>query len=85
MDYTSTASVNGAIAMNFGMAPANVAFCSSSPTAQAHCDEFAAEDEEFFKQIWPWTTPIETCVDGRKDVKCTSFQEWTNAWLTVKG
>jgi putative spermidine/putrescine transport system substrate-binding protein len=85
MDYTSTASVNGAIAMNFGMAPANIAFCSSSAEAQAHCDEFAAEDEEFFKQIWPWTTPIETCVDGRKDVKCTSFQEWTNAWATIKG
>jgi len=56
-----------------------------SPEAQAHCDTFFAEDEEFFKRIWPWTTPIETCVDGRKDVKCTSFQEWTNAWATVKG
>ncbi len=85
MDYTSRADVNGAIAMNFGMAPANIAFCATSAEAQAHCDEFAAEDEEFFKRIWPWTTPIETCLDGRKDVKCTSFQEWTNAWLTVKG
>jgi putative spermidine/putrescine transport system substrate-binding protein len=85
MDYTSRADVNGAIAMNFGMAPANIAFCATSAEAQAHCDEFAAEDEEFFKRIWPWTTPIETCLDGRTDVKCTSFQEWTNAWLTVKG
>jgi len=85
MDYTSRADVNGAIAMNFGMAPANIAFCATSEKAQAHCDEFAAEDEEFFKQVWPWTTPIETCLDGRTDVKCTSFQEWTNAWLTVKG
>ena len=85
MDYTSKADVNGAIAMNFGMAPANLAFCSSSEKAQAHCDEYFAEDEEFFKKIWPWTTPIETCVDGRKDVKCTSFQEWTNAWATIKG
>ncbi|MFN9955356.1 MAG: spermidine/putrescine ABC transporter substrate-binding protein, partial [bacterium] len=50
-----------------------------------HCDTFFAEDEEFFKRIWPWTTPIETCVDGRTDVKCTSFQDWTNAWATVKG
>jgi len=85
MDYTSRADVNGAIATNFGMAPANTAFCKSSADAQAHCDTFFAEDEEFFKQVWPWTTPIETCVDGRKDVKCTSFQEWTNAWATVKG
>ena len=85
MDYTSRADVNGAIAMNFGMAPANIAFCKSSAEAQAHCDTFFAEDEEFFKRIWPWTTPIETCLDGRTDVKCASFQEWTNAWATVKG
>ena len=85
MDYTSQADVNGAIAMNFGMAPANIAFCGTSAEAQAHCDEFAAEDEEFFSKVWPWTTPIEQCVDGRTDVKCTSFQDWTNAWLTVKG
>ncbi|MFZ9806232.1 MAG: extracellular solute-binding protein [Ilumatobacteraceae bacterium] len=85
MDYTSRPEVNGAIAVNFGMAPANTAFCKSSAEAQAHCDTFFAEDEEFFKKVWPWTTPIETCVDGRKDVKCTSFQEWTNAWATVKG
>jgi putative spermidine/putrescine transport system substrate-binding protein len=85
MDFTSRADVNGAIAMNFGMAPANIAFCATSPEAQAHCDEFAAEDEEFFKKVWPWTTPIETCLDGRTNVKCTSFQEWTNAWATVKG
>lgn len=85
MNYTSTPEVNGAIAMNFGMAPANLAFCKSSAEAQAHCDEFFAEDEEFFSRIWPWTTPIEECVDGRTDVKCTSFQDWTNAWATVKG
>lgn len=85
MDYTSRADVNGAIAMNFGMAPANIAFCATSEEAQAHCDEFAAEDEEFFSKVWPWTTPIEQCVDGRTDVKCTSFQDWTDAWLTVKG
>ena len=85
MDYTSRADVNGAIAMNFGMAPANIAFCASSPEAQAHCDEYFAEDEEFFSKVWPWTTPIEQCVDGRTDVTCTSFQDWTDAWLTVKG
>lgn len=85
MDYTSQPDVNGAIAMNFGMAPANLAFCETSEEAQAHCDEFAAEDEAFFDRIWAWTTPIEQCVDGRTDVTCTSFQDWTNAWLTVKG
>ena len=85
IDYTSQASVNGAISENFGMAPANIAYCSTNAETQAHCDEFSAEDEVFWDRIWPWTTPIAECVDGRTDVECTNFQDWTNAWLTVKG
>ena len=85
MDYTSGADVNGAIATNFGMAPANAAFCETSDEATAHCEEFNATNEEYFDKVWFWTTPIEQCVDGRTDVECTNFQEWTQAWLTVKG
>lgn len=85
MDYTSTAEVNGKIAMNFGMAPANAAFCDTSEEAAAHCELFNAEDEEYFSKVWFWTTPIEQCIDGRTDVTCTNFQQWTDAWATVKG
>lgn len=85
MDYVSSPEVNGQIATTFGMAPANGAWCESSDEAKAHCEEYHATDEEYFSQIWPWTTPIEQCVDGRTDVQCTSFQDWTDAWLTVKG
>lgn len=85
MDYTSSPKVNGAIAMNFGMAPANAAFCDMSEEAKAHCDYYNALDEDYFKKVWFWTTPIEQCIDGRTDVQCTNFQEWTDAWLTVKG
>lgn len=85
MDYTSSADVNGAIAMNFGMAPANAAFCETSDEAAAHCEYYNATNEEYFEKVWFWTTPIEQCVDGRTDVQCTNFQQWTDAWLTVKG
>lgn len=85
MDYTSTAEVNGQIAMNFGMAPANAAFCDTSEEAKAHCDYYNATDEEYFSKVWFWTTPIEQCIDGRTDVTCTNFQQWTDAWLQVKG
>lgn len=85
MDYTSSPKVNGAIAMNFGMAPANGAFCDMSDEAKAHCDYYNATDEEYFKNVWFWTTPIDQCLDGRTDVKCTNYQDWTNAWATVKG
>lgn len=85
MDYASSPEVNGAIAMNFGMAPANTAFCDLNDEAKAHCDDYHAEDEAYFKNVWFWTTPVETCLDGRTDVTCTNFQQWTDAWLTVKG
>jgi len=85
MDYTSTPEVNGQIATNFGMAPANAAFCESSAEAQAHCEYYNATNEEYFEKVWFWTTPIEQCLDGRTDVKCTSYQDWTAAWATVKG
>ncbi|TFB59069.1 extracellular solute-binding protein [Cryobacterium sp. Hz7] len=84
MDYTSSAEVNGAIAMGFGMAPANGAFCETSDEAAAHCEYFHATDEEYFENVWFWTTPLEQCIDGRTDVICTNFQQWTDAWLTVK-
>jgi len=84
VDYTSAAEVNGAIAMNFGMAPANAAFCETSDEAAAHCEYFNATDEEYFSNVWFWTTPIEQCIDGRTDVTCTNFQQWTDAWLSVK-
>lgn len=85
MDYTSSPEVNGQIAMNFGMAPANAAFCETSDEAKEHCDYYNATDEEYYKRVWFWTTPIEQCLDGRKDVQCTNYQDWTSAWATVKG
>ncbi|MBV0895366.1 extracellular solute-binding protein [Microbacterium sp. NC79] len=85
MNYTSSPEVNGAIAMNFGMAPANAAFCELNDEAKAHCDYYNATDEEYFKKVWFWTTPIEQCIDGRTDVSCTNFQQWTDAWAKVKG
>ncbi|GAB2570349.1 extracellular solute-binding protein [Leucobacter ruminantium] len=85
MDYTSSPEVNGQIAMNFGMAPANGAFCDTSDEAKAHCDYYNATDEEYYKKVWFWTTPIDQCLDGRKDVQCTNYQDWTAAWATVKG
>ncbi|WP_209706891.1 extracellular solute-binding protein [Leucobacter exalbidus] len=85
MNVTSAPEVNGQIAMNFGMAPANAAFCELNDEARKHCEDFNATDEEYFSNVWFWTTPIEQCIDGRTDVTCTNFQQWTDAWMTVKG
>ena len=42
-----------------------------------HCDTFHAKDETYFKDVWYWNTPTETCLDGRGDI-CTDFDAWTD-------
>lgn len=84
LDYSTSPEVNAAISQNFGMAPANLLACEGEVN-EAHCDAFFALDEEYFADVWYWTTPLEQCIDGRTDVRCTGYQEWTEAWATVKG
>jgi putative spermidine/putrescine transport system substrate-binding protein len=85
MDWASSAEINAKIAQNFGMAPANALACEGSEANAAHCETFHATDEAYYKNVWMWTTPVEQCVDGRKDVTCTNYQEWTKAWTEIKG
>ena len=47
---------------------------STTPTDAAYTDK-----------IWYWTTPIAQCLDGRTDVECTDYKDWTDAWTEVKG
>ena len=50
-----------------------------------HCDTFHADDEAYFDQVWYWTTPIAQCLDGRTDVQCKDYGDWTTAWQEIKG
>lgn len=85
MDWASSAEVNAKIAQNFGMAPANAQACEGSKENEEHCATYHATDEDYYKQVWMWTTPVEQCIDGRTDATCTNYQEWTKAWTEVKG
>ena len=29
--------------------------------------------------------PIAECLDGRTDVECTDYSDWTKAWTEIKG
>ena len=49
------------------------------------CDTYHAEDAAYAEKIHYWTTPIEQCLDGRTDVKCTDYGDWTTAWTEIKG
>ncbi len=83
-DYITSPKGNAAVAEYFGEAPSNTKACDFT-VDKKHCDTFHAGDESYAEKIAFWNTPIEQCLDGRTDVKCTDYGRWTQAWTEVKG
>jgi putative spermidine/putrescine transport system substrate-binding protein len=82
MNHIISPGANAAVAEYFGEAPSNPKACAIA--SKGHCETFHAGDEEYASKIWYWTTPVEQCLDGR-DVKCTDYGDWTQAWTEIKG
>ncbi|GHJ58268.1 spermidine/putrescine ABC transporter substrate-binding protein [Nocardioides sp. OK12] len=83
MDYILSPEANAQATEYFGEAPNSPAACEET-TNPEHCDIFHAGDEEYAEQLWFWRTPIKDCLDGR-DVECTDYADWTQAWTEIKG
>jgi putative spermidine/putrescine transport system substrate-binding protein len=83
MNHIISPEANAKATEYFGEAPANKKSCALT-TDKDHCKTFHAEDEEYFKNVWYWTTPTKQCLDGRGAV-CKDFAEWTKAWTEIKG
>lgn len=84
LDYIVSPAANAAVAEYFGEAPANQKACDLTAD-RSHCDTFHAGDADYASEIWYWTTPIAQCLDGRTDVTCKDYAEWTRAWTEIKG
>ena len=83
VNHITSAPVNIQIAEYFGEAPGNSKSCALAANPD-HCDIFHAEDTEYWKDVWYWTTPTEKCLDGRTDVKCMDFAKWVEAWTEIR-
>ena len=83
MNWVTTPGVQAQIAEWFGEAPANVKACALT-VDKGHCDTFHANDESYFKKIAFWSTPQSDCLDGRTDVKCMPYSEWSKAWSSLR-
>jgi putative spermidine/putrescine transport system substrate-binding protein len=83
LNHIVSPEANAAVAEWFGEAPANSKACDLA--SEGFCETYHAGDEAYADQIWYWTTPIAECLDGRTDVDCTTYQEWTQAWTEIKG
>ena len=84
MDYITSPEAQAQVAEYFGEAPANTKACTLT-SDKSFCDTYHAEDAAYADQIHYWTTPISQCLDGRTDVTCTDYGDWTTAWTEVKG
>jgi putative spermidine/putrescine transport system substrate-binding protein len=88
LDYIGGPDGNAASAYYFGEAPANAKACDVVATVDkdtTFCDTFHAGDQAYADQLHYWTTPVSACLDGRTDVKCTTYADWTQAWTEIKG
>jgi putative spermidine/putrescine transport system substrate-binding protein len=83
MDHIISPTANAAVAEWFGEAPSNAKACDETADPN-HCETYHADDEEYFDQVWYWTTPTKECLDGRGAI-CKDYSEWVQGWTEVKG
>ena len=82
MNHIISPEVNAQATAYFGEAPSNAKACEIDA---AHCETYHATDESYFENVWYWSTPQAQCLDGRTDVVCKDYSEWTQAWTEIKG
>jgi putative spermidine/putrescine transport system substrate-binding protein len=82
MNHIVSPVANAGVAEWFGEAPANAQACTL--TSDGFCDTYHAADEDYWTDVWYWTTATETCLDGRTDVTCVPYSEWVNAWSELR-
>ena len=84
MNYIVSPAANAQVAEYFGEAPANAKACEVADDKRL-CSTYHADDANFAQKIFYWTTPISQCLDGRTNVRCKDYGDWTKAWTTIKG
>ena len=83
LDWIVSPEVNAQVAEWFGEAPANEKSCALTADKD-HCATFHAGEEDYWSDVYYWNTPSEKCLDGRTDVKCVPYSEWSKAWSSLR-
>jgi len=82
MDYIESPQAQAKVAEYFGEAPANLKGCDYT-TDKNFCDDYHAADEDWWKDVYYWTTPTQDC--GGQGGTCETQQDWVNAWTEIRG
>jgi len=83
LDHIASPAINAQAAEYFGEAPGNKKACALTSNPD-HCKIFHADTEDYWKDVYYWNTPTEKCLDGRTDVKCVPYSEWSKAWSELR-
>ncbi len=82
MNWIVSPKVNAEVAEFFGEAPAQSLACEH--TKNKHfCAEYHAEEPSFWKRVYYWETPVSECGNGQND--CKNYNDWVQAWTSIKG
>jgi putative spermidine/putrescine transport system substrate-binding protein len=84
INWITNPDIQAQVATFFGEAPANLKACALTDPKN-HCQIYHAGDASFYNKLYYWTTPTPRCLDGRTDVTCKSYADWTAAWDSIKG
>jgi putative spermidine/putrescine transport system substrate-binding protein len=82
MNHIISPKANAQVAEYFGEAPAQRLACEET-AEKGFCAKYHAEDPGFWKRVYYWETPVADCGDGSGD--CKDYNEWVQAWTTIKG
>ena len=74
MNHMISPEAQATVAETFGEAPVNLKACEVTKN-QNHCDEFHADDESWWEDVYYWTTPAEDCADDEIDT-CKTQEDW---------
>ena len=82
MNWIVSPKVNAEVAEFFGEAPAQTLACEHTENPN-FCNEYHAENPGFWKRVYYWETPLAECGNGSSD--CKDYNDWVQAWTSIKG
>ena len=86
MNHILSPDVSAAATVWFGEAPTSQAACDAAEElSPGHCETFHATDEEYFSNVWYWSTPQADCADDDDATTCKDVDAWIEAWTAIVG
>jgi putative spermidine/putrescine transport system substrate-binding protein len=82
MNWIVSPQANAEVAEFFGEAPAQEKACEQTANPN-FCSEYHAEEPAFWKRVYYWQTPLADCGNGESD--CKDYNDWVQAWTSIKG